>query len=160
MAESDEPRPMSLITDEMRSVIGKTASYSFEVEKGDISRFARAAGVSNPIFFDEVFARSDQLAGIVAPPTYLIVMRILETEALSSAGLDVRLNRGVDGGSVWQYFHPIRPGDKITAVAEIADIYERQGSETLLLFVMIKITYKNQFDQIVVIQDDTRIWYE
>ncbi|MFP5331132.1 MAG: MaoC family dehydratase N-terminal domain-containing protein [Acidimicrobiia bacterium] len=149
--------PESLITDEMRKMLGvESPTYTFEVEKGDVARYAQAIGDDNPLFTDEQLARRTRYGGMIAPPTYLIVMRVLE---IGVAPPFRPLSNSLDGGSEWQYFHPIRPGDRISATSKLADLYERDGSLGRMLFVVTEITYRNQFDEIVVIQRDTAICF-
>ena len=60
-----------IITDEMRSFIGlESDPVTYVVEKHSIEHFARAIGESNPIYFDEQFAK-DNVGGIIAPPTFI-----------------------------------------------------------------------------------------
>ena len=147
----------SLITAAMRARIGiESPPYTFEVEKGDINRYAQAIGDTNPLFVDERRARATQLGGIVAPPTYVIVMRRLEIEAAPPFR---PLPNSLDGGSEWHYLQPIRAGDRITATSKITDIYERDGSIGRMVFVVTEITYRNQFDEVVVVQRDTAICF-
>ncbi len=151
----------SVITDAMRHVIGvESEPYTFVVEQGDIIRYAQAIGDANPLFTDEVAARKMRYGGIVAPPTYLIVMRIIEGQVADRrALLQFPYQRSLDGGSDWTYYEPIRPGDRLTATAKIADLYERDGSLGSMLFVVTEITYRNQFGEVVVRQRDTGIYY-
>ena len=72
----------SVITDEMRRMVGvESQPYTFEVDKGDIVRYAQFIGEHNPLFTDERAARKMRYGGIIAPPTYLIVMRFIESRS-------------------------------------------------------------------------------
>ena len=128
---------------------------TMEVEKGAIIKFAEAIGDDNPLYNDEVAARRSRYGGLVAPPTFL-------RSALSARPelpFDVPFERVLDGGSDWEYFVPVRPGDRITAVSRIEDINERNGRIGLMLIQTIVITYTNQFDQVVATQTNTSIRY-
>ena len=143
------------ITPEMRAQIGvETEPYSFDVEKGDMIRFAHSTGETNPIYTDEVAARASRYGGLIAAPTYLITMRILQIGLLT---LPNPLPNSVDGGTEWTYHEPIRPGDRITARAHLADLYEKDGRLGRMLFQVVEIAYRNQFDQLVVTQRDVYI---
>ena len=72
---------------------------------------------------------------------------------------DFPFERRLDGGSAWEYFVPIRPGDRITAVARIEDINEREGRLGVMIITSTKTTYRNQFDQVVATQTGTSIAY-
>ena len=65
----------------------------------------------------------------------------------------------LDGGSDWEYFHPVRAGDRITAISEIADINERIGRMGLMVITSIVVTYRNQFGQVAATQTSTSIRY-
>jgi acyl dehydratase len=126
-----------------------------EVEKGAIIKFAEAIGDDNPVYNDEVAARNSQYGGLVAPPTFLrsVIAGRPETP------FEAPFTRLLDGGSDWEYFQPVRPGDRITTVARIDDINERTGSIGLMLITTIVITYTNQFGQTVATQTSTSIRY-
>jgi hydroxyacyl-ACP dehydratase HTD2-like protein with hotdog domain len=72
---------------------------------------------------------------------------------------DFPFERRLDGGSEWEYFVPIRPGDRIIAVARIEDINEREGRLGVMIITSTKTTYRNQFDQVVATQTGTSIAY-
>jgi acyl dehydratase len=145
------------ITADMRALIGvETEPYSLEIERGDLIRFARSTGETNPIYVDEVAARASQSGGLIAAPTYLITMRILQIGLLT---LPNPLPNSVDGGTEWTYHEAIRPGDRITARAHLADLYEKDGRFGRMVFEVVEIRYRNQFDQLVVTQRDTYIRY-
>lgn len=145
----------SVITDAVRAQVGlESEPYSFTVEAGDIIGFALAAGETRHEFCDEVRARATAAGGLVAPPTYLIVMRILQGSGLPLVN---PLPNAVDGGTVWEYGEPIRPGDRLTARARLADVYEKAGSRGPMLFQVVEIRYENQFGQWVATQRDTYI---
>ena len=72
---------------------------------------------------------------------------------------DFPFNRRLDGGSDWEYFEPVRPGDRITAVSRIDDINERKGRLGLMIIMSTVTTYRNQFGQVVATQTGTGIAY-
>ena len=72
---------------------------------------------------------------------------------------DIPFERVLDGGSAWEYFQPVRAGDTITAAATITDIVERTGRLGLMLILTTRITYSNQFGEIVATQTNTSIRY-
>lgn len=149
--------PTSFLTEAMRrQAIGrKGPSVTVAVEKGGIQAFARAIGDDNPLFNDESAARRSRYGGLVAPPTFLRSVGSARPEL----PFEVPFTRLLDGGSGWEYFEPVRPGDRITSAAQITDIAERTGRAGLMLFMTILITYRNQFDQLVATQTSTTIRY-
>jgi acyl dehydratase len=147
----------SAITPEMRAAIGvESEPRTSEVEKGAIIKFALAIGDTNPIYNDEAAARQSRYSGMVAPPTFL--------RSMSSGPLkvDVRnpYSANLDGGSEWEYFEPVRPGDRITVTTKIANIYERAGRLGNMLFMVRETNYVNQFGNTVATQRTTGISYQ
>jgi acyl dehydratase len=141
-------------------MIGRTFdSYSLDVEKGDLVRYAESAHMTSPLYTDEARARRARYGGLVAAPTYLIVMRILEARVISAFHALIPYETSLDGGSEWSYFEPIRPGDRIDASASLVNLYEREGKLGHMLFATVDIEYTNQFGRVVVKQRDTGIWY-
>ena len=126
-----------------------------EVEKGAIVRFAQAVEDPNPLWNDEKVARETRYGGLVAPPTFLRSVGVDRPEL----PFKVPFDRMLDGGSDWEYFEPVRVGDRITAVARITDVSERSGRLGTMLMTVIEITYTNQFGQKVATQQGTTIRY-
>ena len=146
-----------LLTEKMRQqAIGREGEpVTTDVEKGAIIKFARAIQDDNPLFNDEVAARSSRFGGLIAPPTFLRSVGTLRPEL----PFELPLTRLLDGGSDWEYFHPVRPGDRITSVAKITDVSERTGRLGAMVFMTVVITYRNQLDQVVATQTGTSIRY-
>jgi acyl dehydratase len=145
------------VTEEAKKQIGKAGeARTLDVERGAIRRFAEAIGDDNPLFNNEHEARHTRFGGMIAPPTF--------ARSLSAAIPDVKLDmgesfRGLDGGSDWEYFEPIRPGDRITVQTKIADLRESAGRLGPMVFIVTETTYTNQFGQICALQRSTAIRY-
>ena len=146
-----------LLTEEMRQqAIGQeTDPVTTEVERGAIIKFAQAIADDNPLFNDEAAARSSRYGGLIAPPTFL---RSLNSPR-PQLPFKLPFTRILDGGSDWEYFEPIRPGDHITSVARITRISERTGRLGAMVFVTVVLTYRNQLDQVAATQTSTLIQY-
>ena len=149
--------PKPVLTEEMRKqAIGlEGPPVTTEVEKGAIIKFAQAIGDENPFFNDEVAARKSRFGGLIAPPTFLRSMPTSRPQL----PFEVPLIRGLDGGTDWQYFEPVRAGDRITAVSQITDMVERTGRLGVMVITTAVTTYRNQFDQVVATQTSTGIRY-
>ena len=146
-----------LITGAMRQAIGtESLSEATEIEKGAIRRFAEAIGDPNPLYQDEPAARRSRYGGTIAPPTFLRSVRTDRPEIPGGSGL----SRLLDGGSEWEYFEPVRPGDRITALTLLAALDERT-SRTIgqMLLVTYETTYTNKLRQVVAKQRATSIRY-
>jgi acyl dehydratase len=147
-----------VVTDEVRKQIGKTGEpRTYEVEKGHIRRFAEAIGDTNPLFNDERAARKTRFGGIIAPPTFYRAMGspIPQVELPALGGSF----RGLDGGSDWEYFQPIHPGDRITAQSKLLDLREAEGRLGPMVFIVIETSYTNQFGEPCATQRSTAIRY-
>ncbi len=149
--------PTSFLTEEMRQqAIGlEGPPVTTEIEKGAIIKFAQAIEDDNPVFNDEEAARKSCYGGLVAPPTFLRSVRSTRREV----PFDIPFNNALDGGSDWEYFEPVRPGDRITAVSRITDMQERSGRMGVMIITTTVTTYTNQFDQVVATQATTGIRY-
>lgn len=148
----------SFLTQEMRQMaLGvESGPAVLEIEKGAIKKFADAIQDPNPLWNDEVQARKTRYGGMIAPPTLLRSV-VLERPALP---FSVPFNNFLDGGSEWEYYEPIRVGDRITARVYISGISERDGRLGKMLFVMNEFKYTNQFEEMVAIQRTTTIRYK
>ena len=117
--------------------------YNETVTADTIGRFARALGDSNPLYSDPVYAREGIYGGIIAPP-------LLEC-CICSTFIGGRMPRvrGIsvyDGGTKWERFVPIRPGDSFTAQTEYLGIEEitKPGAGSRLLLRSHEIRLSNQ----------------
>jgi acyl dehydratase len=135
--------------------VGETRTY--DVERGAIRRFAEAIGDPSPLFNDPHAARATRFGGMIAPPTFC--------RSMGSPIPDVRLDalgasfRGLDGGSEWEYFVPIRPGDRITVQTKLVDLRESEGRLGPMVFITMETSYTNQFGELCVTQRSTAIRY-
>ena len=66
----------------------------------------------------------------------------------------------VDGGSEWEYFEPVRPGDSITVTQYLTSVNERQGRLGNMLIMVTEQKYVNQFGKTVALQRGTSITYD
>lgn len=104
----------SLITDEMRALIGvSSGSSTFTIERLAARRLAEA--------LDE---DADAVAQAGAPPSYYVAA--FETQ-MAAAGHAFDLTGGVLAGDEWEHRRPLRWDEQITGVGRVADVYERFG---------------------------------
>ena len=147
----------TVITDSMRAAVGKDSEPKTHlVEAGAIRRFADAIGDPSPLYRDDQAAGQSSYGGIVAPPTFLRLFRP------SPAILEfANPYRGVlDGGSRWEYFEPVRTGDRITVTVRLVDLYEREGSLGNMLFAVRENRFVNQEGVLAAVDRDTEIYYQ
>ena len=153
----------SYITKEMNDHIGiETTLGSVEIEKGAIIKFAQAIGDENPLFQEESIAKESYTNVIIAPPTFLRSVDAACALTNTESKVDIipeYFNARVDGGSEWEYFGHIRPGDTITVSKMIQNLFERSGRMGEMLFVVSLIKYVNQLDELIATQTTTGICY-
>ena len=148
-----------MLPQEIVQLIGKTGEITvLEVEKGAIKKFADAVGDANPLYRDEEYARSTGFGGIVAPPGFFgwptkwksampffseIRQEVVDT--IAKAGY----SRILDGGIEYDFYHPVRAGDTLSALSKVKDIYEREAKAGKMILSVIETTYTNQNGDIV-----------
>ena len=123
------------VVDRLRARIGTDGpSTEATVEAGHVKRFAEAIGDPNPRWAKE------------APPTFLVALapasvHLAEAEEYGKGWLN--------GGNRFEYFEPVKVGDRITATGRVADVYEKTGSSGGLLFIIFETDYVNQDGRLV-----------
>ena len=126
------------------------------IEPGHIKAFAEAIEDPNALWSDEIEARRSRFGGLIAPPTFL---RAARTERVQQEALALTLTRILDGGSEWEYFEPLRAGDRITTISRVVDLFDRSGKLGQMVFIITQTSYTNQLDQLVATQKNTLIRY-
>ena len=117
--------------------VGDSADLVRQVSTEDIAAFVAAVGDTNPLHSDEAFAAGTRFKGVIAPG--------ILTAGLISAVVGTRLP---GTGTVYlsqdlRFHEPVRPGDTITARAEVIEvIHERKR-------VRLKTTCSNQHGTVV-----------
>lgn len=111
-----------------RALIGlQSEPVLCEVEKGAIRRFAQAIGDLNPVY----------AAGEIAPPTF-------PTTFLVQLPVELDVQRTLHGGEEYEYSRPIRVGDVLSVVRQIADVYTRHGRLGTMTFLVIEAQGRDQ----------------
>lgn len=132
-----------------QSLIGLTGpKYVFEVEKRHIRQFAEAIGDSNPLYVDEEYAKSTIYGGIIAPPSFPVVIG-----ADSGQGVELPLDysRMLHGEQEFIYHRPIRAGDRLSCQMKVTDVYEKEGKNGPMQFLVMDTEMKDQEGELVVI---------
>lgn len=145
---------MSLLTDEVRALVGQTRSYTAPEPFGAASGryFGLAIGDDNPLYSDSEFARRHGLPGVTAPLTL-----ICETNQYAGLPIDedgyaghlwdihVPGTRTVRGGNRYTFHRRLRPEDVVTATWSIVGVEEkttRSGQQ--MLIVTSRAVYTDQ----------------
>ena len=134
---------MALLTDVHRAWIGKPEpTESVEVSRRDIIKYSVATEQQQQKY----------LEGDEAPPMFIFNLfgRITQIENLRPDGLPKRLVKGpqlplrrvMAGGTEIHQYRPIKPGDRLVAIQQITDMYEKQGSTGPLIFTVRTLSVK------------------
>ena len=118
-----------------RSLIGAASQpQTFEVEKGAIVKLAEAIGDPHP----------DYREGLAAPPTFPTTFR------LSVPALDeIDPARFLHGEQEYAYERPIRAGDRLTCVARVADVAEKETRLGKATFVVVETEGRDETGALV-----------
>lgn len=130
--------------------------WNEDVERGAIKKWAIAFRDFNPLWLDEESAKKTRWGGIVAPPLFLysVDMGYRVPHTLWDWGWA----HGPEfTGSDWEFFRPVRPGDKITTMASLTDAYEKKDESKRRLFLVSRTDYTNQKGELVATQQSTYV---
>ena len=145
------------IYERMKSDLGKaTTPVTYDVEKGHVRYFAESIGDPNPLWRDEIYSRNTPHGGIAVPPTFTRAFRPSDEDESQPRDSEERV---LDAGSEYEYFAPIKIGDKITVVSKIAEVFQKDGRLGSMTFQVKEISFTNQFGQVVATRRDTGIYY-
>jgi hypothetical protein len=156
----------TIITDEMRAAVGvESEPWTLEVDKTAVRMFARAVGYTDPLFYDESFAKSKGYRSLPAPPHYLGTPIFNPASSDPTFGaprrgprLQHNLKRVLNGGTDIEYFDTICAGDILTASSKLADVSERTGSIGTMLITVTETTYRRD-GKVVAVSRGTGIAY-
>lgn len=159
---------MSLLTDEVRALEGRTKVYTAPEPFGAASGryFGLAIGDANPLYSDPAYARAQGLAGVTAPLTLVCETNQYAGLPMDEEGyaghtwdLDIPNSRQVRGGNSYTFHRRIRPEDVVTATWRITSVTEKvTGSGNAMLIVASTATYTNQDDELLAENAETIIF--
>ena len=153
-----------MISEELRSLTGKVGEpMVLEVERGAIRKMADSVGDTNPLYWDQEYARNTNHGRIVAPPgffgwptkwtnamPFFTTLRDDLNKALAAAGYSRRL----DGSIEYEFHVPIRDGDTLFAFFQIVSIFEKNPT---MVFNVTKTSYYNQNGSLAAVATQTII---
>jgi len=159
---------MTLLTDEVRALEGRTAVYTAPEPFGAAAGryFGLAVGDENPLYSDPAYAQAQGLAGVTAPLTlvcetnqYAGLPADHEGYAGHTWGLDIPGTRQVRGGNKYTFHRRIRPDDVVTATWRITSVSEKvTGSGSEMLVIGSTATYTNQSGELLAENAETIIF--
>lgn len=163
----------ALLTPEIRKYIGMESEVQVAcdpVEQGAVRRFAQAIMDIDPIYMHEEYTRGTRYKTPVAPPLFPVAMLRapfdapdLITERAASAYFDGIVNTTSLGlprlplvnsaqltGSVEvELFRLVHHGEKVWVQSRYKDIYERETSKGMMLFVIIETDFKDSAGELI-----------
>jgi acyl dehydratase len=124
---------------------GQTARRTRVVTARDIELFTEITGDRNPLHYDEQLATASRFGGIIVQGgvTSGLLNAIVAEDLPGPGSVFLRVD--------WSFKAPVRPGDVITAEAEILEMREDKPIFTL------RTTITNQDDKVVL--DGTALVY-
>ncbi|HWI21731.1 MAG TPA: MaoC family dehydratase N-terminal domain-containing protein [Baekduia sp.] len=140
------------IPEAVRALIGVTKTREVQVTLRDIKRFAQAIGETNPLHYDEDFARTTRHGRVVAPPLFCQALTYddLPPAQLGADGapteidLDIPAQRAVGGSSDYRIDRLVAAGETITVISQLQDIYIKQGRSGPLYMIVVKTDFIDQ----------------
>jgi acyl dehydratase len=157
-----------ILTDELRSWIGREATYTAPEELGRASLryFARAVGDDNPVYTDDDAARAAGFDGVIAPPTFVCETNQYADRERDEHGyighlweLPLRDCRIIRGGHEYRFGQPVRPDDVLTVTWRITDITEKTSrAGRPMLLVVSEADYTNQRGEWLASNRETTIY--
>jgi acyl dehydratase len=167
LAPAEKPAPGRYLDERTLGWLGRSTEpiTSLPVGANDIRRWAIATHYPEPAppeFLDEKVAERGPWAGLVAPrdfnPFAWSSVEGRREPWLRGMGTTPG-TRVLNGGQRSRYFAPIRPGDRLTSVASLANAYEREGKLGTMLFLVNETRWTNQDGQLVRVGNRTTIYY-
>lgn len=165
---------MGYVTDEVRSYIGMETDIGEccdVVERGAVRRFAQAVMDLDPAFMDADFAAQTRFGAPVAPPLYPLMQARtpfdgpdMITEKADDPDFDGTGGAMTDqslpplplgnlallnGGSEVELFRYLQHGEPLWFKHRYADVYERETSKGLMVFVITETDYIDRDGQLV-----------
>lgn len=116
--------------------------------------YADAIDDPNPLYTDPDAARSAGLPDVMAPPTLLTDTFRFYGDSINESGLPTSLEQQSAGtpiraGNSYRFFRRVHPSDVIAATRSVTRVWQKQGRSGSLTFQEVKITYRNQHDELL-----------
>jgi len=159
---------VALLTDELKSWIGREVHYPAREELGraSIRYFALALADDNPLYIDDAYARAAGYPSIVAPPTLICescqyAHRPRDADGYIGHSWDLPVGdcRVIRAGNDYQFFRPILPEDRISVTWRLEDIVERSSSRGgTQLFVTSVARYTDARGDLLAVNSETIVY--
>ncbi len=159
---------MTLLTEELKSWIGREAHYPAREELGraSIRYFALALGDDNPLYVDDRYAREAGYPSVIAPPTLIVESCQYAHRPADEEGyighewhLPVANCRMIRAGNEYEFVRPVLPEDRLSVAWKLEDIVERSSSRGgTQLFVTSVARYYDAQNALVATNRETLVY--
>ena len=159
---------MALLTEELKSWIGREAHYPAREELGraSIRYFALAMGDDNPLYVDDAYAKSAGYPSVIAPPTLICETCQYAHQQPNADGyighewhLPVPDTRLVRAGNDYEFMRPVLPTDRISVTWTLESIVEKPSSRGgTQLFVSSVARYRDAAGELVAVNRETIVY--
>ena len=159
---------MALLTEELKSWIGREAHYPAHEELGraSIRYFALAMGDDNPLYVDDAYARQAGYPSVIAPPTLVCETCQYAHQSPNADGyighewqLPLPPSRMVRAGNDYEFMRPVLPSDRISVTWTLENIVEKSSSRGgTQLFVTSVARYRDGAGEIVAVNRETVVY--
>lgn len=131
--------------EEIRKLQGKSTKESLQIDQHMINLYTDCIGDPSP-----------QWKGTVPPG--LITTAMISSGAMT-LGIPLPYKRSVAAGTDWEFFKPIKAGDKIDTSHEFFELQDKSSDKGPRALMVYKSTHKNQNGEVVAISTNTIMSY-
>jgi len=150
------------------------------VERGSMRRMFQATMDCDPIFWDDDYARGTRYKGVAAPPLFPVHMFQRPEQApdpldkawddpnydgtkgstalFALPELPIPLKRLLNAGVEVEFYKYAAPGDRVTVVNRYADIFQKQGKNGPMVFVVIERYFRNADKELLMLYKQTLVY--
>lgn len=148
----------TLLTDELKAWIGHAEPpVQVDVSRRDIVKYSIATEQLLPKYLSGDEAPPMFIFNLFGPLRQVSEMRHDGLPRGKGGGPKLPLQRVMAGGTELILQRPIRPGDRLTGVSRIVDIYEKQGSQGPLIFTVRSLSVTDAAGESVLEEIQTAI---
>ena len=148
----------SLLTEEHLAWIGREdVPLTVDISQRDIIKYSVATEQRQGKYLEGREAPPMFIFNIFAEPKPLDQLRTDGLARGTGGGPSLPLKRVMAGGKKVQFFRPIRPGDSLTGINRIKNIFEKKGAQGPLIFTERQLEVTNQDGLPVFTETETSI---
>jgi len=130
------------------------------VDLSELRRYALSVEDCNPLWFEEEYAKKTRWKGVIAAPTFMHTGGGGSALHVDIPGADRWPHGGVFAGSEFEFYIPVRVGDRIIPNVKLYDVVEKKGRFAgPMVFVTAEVTFTNQNSENVGIWRQTIAMY-